>query len=292
MKKRSNAGDDRTEPPADGPSSMPPESQTENQTGGRAGMRSLDRALKVLHALAVKGHTRMRLTDIALQAGLPKATTMRILAALVEQNLAKVDDDGRSWRLGRELIYLGLSASRRNPVPRYVIDSLETLAAGSGDTSYLTVRSGDDTICVERALGPYPLQALTIEVGSRRPLGVGSGSVALLAALPADEARSVIARNAPRLTGYPRFELGTLEREVDVARERGYALTQSHLVGGVNAIGMTVRAQSGEPVAALSVAGIADHFGAERVPMLVELISQAARHVSAGLAKSGHESLF
>jgi DNA-binding IclR family transcriptional regulator len=49
------------------------------------------------------------------------------------------------------------------------------------------VRTGNDTLCVDRRIGSYPIQVLSIEVGARRPLGVSSAGVAILAAMPTPE---------------------------------------------------------------------------------------------------------
>ena len=48
------------------------------------------------------------------------------------------------------------------------------------------------SICSARALGDYPIKALTLDVGIRRPLGVGAGGLAILCALPEAEADEII----------------------------------------------------------------------------------------------------
>ena len=63
-------------------------------------------------------------------------------------------------------------------------------------------RTGLDTLCVSRRLGGFPIQVLSIEVGARRPLGVSSAGVAILAAMPTREARTILARNATRFSSY------------------------------------------------------------------------------------------
>jgi len=250
-------------------------------------MQSLDRTLSILRALAAAGNARMRLTDIARASGLSKATATRLLAAMAGERLVEMHDDGKSWRLGPELVYLGLSASRHVSLARLAWPHLEWLAAETGDTCYLTMRSGDDSVCVERALGPYPIQAVTIDVGSRRPLGTGAGSLALLAALPQAEAEEIITRNEPRLEGYLNATSAMLREAVRTAQGRGHAYTESHLVGGVNAVGVAVLAPSGLPVAAVSIAAIAQRFVDGRTGMLVGKLREAAQRIGAEILGKG-----
>jgi hypothetical protein len=79
---------------------------------------------------------------------------------------------------------------------------LAELSEEVGDTLFLTVRTGNDTLCIDRRIGSYPIQVLAIEIGARRPLGVSSGGVAILAAMLATEARKIIVANEARFAAY------------------------------------------------------------------------------------------
>src|SRR5690606_31297222 len=92
--------------------------------------------------------------------------------------------------------------------------ALIRLARETGDTVFLSVREGLDAICLERQVGSYPIKTLTLDVGDRRPLGVGAGSLALLAFLPEAEIAEIIASNEPRLVSYPGFAPEALLRLV------------------------------------------------------------------------------
>jgi DNA-binding IclR family transcriptional regulator len=61
------------------------------------------------------------------------------------------------------------------------------------------VRSGNDIVFVAREIGPYPIKALTGEIGVRRPLGVGAVGVILLASLSAEEAEAILKSNRHRM---------------------------------------------------------------------------------------------
>src|SRR5690606_39494348 len=73
----------------------------------------------------------------------------------------------------------------------------------SRDWSSDVCSSDLDAVCIDRAEGSFPIRVLTQNVGTRRPLGIGSGSLALLAAAPDDEVDNILRRNASRLKDYP-----------------------------------------------------------------------------------------
>lgn len=51
-------------------------------------------------------------------------------------------------------------------------------------------------------MGTYPIQILAVQVGTRQPLGVGAGGLALLAALPVEEIEAIIAQLDGALSSY------------------------------------------------------------------------------------------
>jgi Bacterial transcriptional regulator len=84
---------------------------------------------------------------------------------------------------------------------------------------------------VARRIGTFPIQVLSIEVGARRPLGVSSAGIAILAALPAHEARRIVANNQVRFTGYRTTAARALD-QIAATRRRGYCLHQPGLIQG------------------------------------------------------------
>src|SRR5690625_1856939 len=148
-------------------------------------VKTIDRAATILRCLAQGPQEGSRLSDIASRSGLGKTTTHRLLAALV--SVGFVDrGESRLYRLGYALFSLGASA-RRFDLANLVRPSLLRLAAETEDTIFLSIRDGDEALCLDRCTGNFPIRTLTLNVGDRRPLGVGAGSLALLAFQPQQE---------------------------------------------------------------------------------------------------------
>ena len=163
----------------------------------------------------------MRLVDIAHGARLHHSTTHRILRALEQEGIVERLVNSRRYTIGSEVVWLGLGASSRFPIATAAARALDQLSEQVGDTVFLSVHSGNNSICADRRIGSYPIQVLSIAIGSRRPLGVSQGGRVILAFLPPRVAQQVIAENANR---YARHDLtpGAVFENMNAARAQGY----------------------------------------------------------------------
>ncbi|MCC5978629.1 MAG: IclR family transcriptional regulator [Salinarimonas sp.] len=248
-------------------------------------VKTIGRAAMVLKALAAGPGFGSRLTDIATATGLGKATAHRLLGALADVGFVDFDDQEKLYRLGYALFALGASA-RAFHVVDLARSSLVRLAAETGDTVYLSVRDGDEALCVDRRTGSFPIRTLTLDVGDRRPLGIGAGSLALLAFENEAEIERVIRANAPARRNYAAFDDARLRALIAQAREQGYAFNDGNIVSAMGAVGVPVMDEAGRVLAALSIAAIRERFDGRRQAQLVSLLQAEARELASALAEA------
>ncbi len=252
--------------------------------GKVAGAQSIRRAVKVLRILAASQEQGARLTDIVAESGLNRPTVHRILRVLAEEGAVEQDPETRRYLIGQEVSLLGLARSRRFPIRAIADPYLRYLAEQVGDTVFLTIRSGFDSICVDRRTGSYPVKVLALDVGARRPLGVGVAGAMLLACLDEEDAAALVKANEQRLAHFQLTPARLLER-VRTARARGYAYTDTGLVKGTRALAVPVLGPGREPLAAISVAAIADRMANARLASLVALMKEQAGLISRRVAQ-------
>ncbi len=246
-------------------------------------MQSLERSIGILRALAAAEKADLRLSDVARAVQLSKATTSRILSALCHQGLVEESRETKTFHLGPELAFLGWSAAQNFQLTRIARPVLETLAHTTGDTAFLTVRSGMEAVCADRVSGSYPVKVLTMEIGSRRPLGIGSGSLALLATLPDVEIEQILKANAEHLARFKGMRAARIRREVQQTRAREYAFAEGHVVREVSGVGVAIRDPREHPIAAVSVASISSRFEDGRLTALIRVTQAAAREIERAL---------
>lgn len=222
----------------------------------------------------------MRLSDIAAGSGVSTPTTSRILETLIAEGFVRRDAADKRYQLGDEALILGMAMQGRDHVRQRARACLVRLAARTGDTVLLSTRHGLESVCVDREFGDYPIRANYLEVGSRRPLGAGAGSLALLAWLPAAEAREVIRLLEPRMAArYPALTPQRLRDEILQARRQGHVLLLDVVVEQMGAIAVPILGADGQAVAALSVAALSERIRT-RQTMLAELLRQEASRLS------------
>jgi len=243
-------------------------------------VQSVKRALDILRMLSYNASSSgMRFSDLQAQSGLSKGTLHRLLKSLMSEGYVEQAAGSRVYYLGLEFLSMGERATNRLDIRAVTQPSLERLAQLTSDTVMLTIRSGLDAVCIDRKEGAFPVKVLTQNVGTRRPLGVGSGSLALLAALPDEEVENVLRRNAGRLAPYPSVTTDILRQAVADARARGYALNPGHLLKGMYGIGVTLFLAH-QPVAALSVAAHSGRMGPERRRQIADYLRHEATRIT------------
>jgi DNA-binding IclR family transcriptional regulator len=248
--------------------------------GTEVTVKTVDRVATLLRAVATHRDGAM-LSAVARQTGLGKGTVHRLLNALIDAGLVFQDQDTKRYRLGVGLALLGHVAHQQD-FAALAKPFLLRLAEQTQDTVYASVREGAAAVCVAREIGVFPIRTLSLDVGDLRPLGVGSGSLALLAFLPGDEVDVIIEKNAAWLARYPGHSRKELLVKVEQTRRRGYSFVDGKILPGMNALGVPILGPDGRPVAALSLAAITDRVSGPRVAELARLLAREA----AALAKA------
>jgi DNA-binding IclR family transcriptional regulator len=239
-------------------------------------VKMVDRIVSLLRLLGGRDERGVALAEICAETEMQKTTAHRILAALVDSGLVFQDILTRNYRLGYAATALGRSALEQDVASAARV-SLTRLARQSGDTAFASILEGTAAICVAREVGEFPIRTLTLSVGDRRPLGVGAGSLALLAALPDAVIDKTIQRNEAWLRDFHGFTAARLLKLVERTRKDGFAFNQGGIVPGMNAVAMAIVDEQAVPLAALSIAAIKDRMNEKRVAELVALLNAERR---------------
>jgi len=156
---------------------------------------------------------------------------------------------------------------------RELCDPVTTrIALATGDTVFLNVRSGFDVLCIDRKEGTFPIKTLIFEIGSRRPLGIGAGGIALLMQLSDEDLAEVLAVNRSRFQAYGKLSARSVLALVRRSKELGYVVTQDIVVRDVSAISLPFGGHDGVPAAAISVACVPSRMPQSRHRELVAFL--------------------
>jgi DNA-binding IclR family transcriptional regulator len=241
--------------------------------------------LTVLRILAAGREEGVPLAEVVQATALTRPTVHRIVQVLIEEGIVERGDKTGRYAIGRQVPELALARQSRSPLLIAADPYLTKASTQLGDTLFLTVRTGLDTLCVARRIGTYPIQVLSIEVGARRPLGVSSAGVAMLAAMPPPDARKIVLANQTRFKAY-RSDTPTVLGQVQAARRKGYSLRDVGLVQGTKSLSAWIRTPDGEPAAAITLSAVRNRLSPRREAEAANALITAAQAIEAAISNS------
>ncbi|ABE35203.1 bacterial transcriptional regulator family protein [Paraburkholderia xenovorans LB400] len=246
------------------------------EPGGTPGPGMLERAFAVIRALSEAQPDGGRVTRLAKAVGLTQGTVHRILHALIAEGIVEQDENSKLYRLSVDFFALAAQAGNPSGMRTLCRPALLRLCASLGDTIFLLVKSSFDAVCLDICEGPFPIRSFTGDIGGRVALGVGQGSLAILAFLPEAEREEIIRFNVPRIRGYGVLDEVYLRTEIERVRQFGYAGRNSGVLDGMAGVAVPILDRTGVAVAALSVGTLAARLADDRLPMVVELLRRQA----------------
>jgi DNA-binding IclR family transcriptional regulator len=226
-------------------------------------------------------HTReLNGAELARRLALPRASVFRLLQTLEQMGFVERVGDSSNYRLGIAVLRLGFEflasmdlAERGNPV-------LNALSATSGLSAHLVVRDGTEVVFIAKSAGNSGLLS-AIQVGARLPvhatvLGrvlLGQASLAELQALYAKTPMTAFTTQTPT-------SVAALKKKIDEDAQQGYAVSHGGYESGISTIAAPVFDEHQAITAAVSVTVPASRIEPSRLPILVNLVQEAAVRLS------------
>lgn len=247
----------------------------------RDGTQSVQRVFSLLRTIALHNRGGLRIVDLCRLTDLRRPTLHRLVQCLEREGYVTRNSRTRSYHLGPMLHELGISATPAVRLEDVCRPYLRSIADATGDLVFLTQRSRWDAVCIDKQAGPHWVRTFTLDVGSRRPLGVGAGSLAILSALPAPEIRTAVDVNGPALHEFEELTATRLKRLVRETQARGFAVHDG-LRSGARALGFALRNKDGHCVAAISISADRKRLPESRWPELSELLHKTTSRIQRG----------
>ncbi|WP_433894553.1 IclR family transcriptional regulator [Streptomyces sp. CA-111067] len=222
-------------------------------------MKTVARAAEMLEVLAACGPgAGLSVTQVAQRGGMSKSAAFGLLQTLRHYGLVADEGEGmnRRYRLGMSLARLGDRAQAQVSLRDTARPVLRELTAATGMASRVAVPQDGQAVIVDQVDTRGGLR-LDLRMGARElPHCTGIGK-ALLAAMPEQQARELVARTGlPRRTSRTITDEATLFSHLSDVRATGYALDDEEDADGIFCIGSVVRNHRDECVGAISITGL------------------------------------
>ncbi len=242
-------------------------------------VRAVERAMQILSAFEGE-HAEQGISEIAQTTGLPKATAHRIIMTLFNTGFLERTADGEKFRLGLRMLGLGLGALRHLDVRRAARPYMQKLVDEFKEICTLGVFERGQVLYVEVVHSSHSL-TIAARVGRRLPAHCTASGKVLLAFLPQAIIEPVLSAPLAAYTKNTITSPDRLREELEIVRQRGYAVANEELEMGVWAISAPIRDIDRNVVAAMSIPFPTNRLDPERVPEIAQTLMDEANAVSA-----------
>ncbi|MFJ4268618.1 IclR family transcriptional regulator [Paenarthrobacter nicotinovorans] len=171
---------------------------------------------------------------------------------------------------------MGAVAAERYDMTELAHEHVAALAEETGESAFLSTRRGDETVCVLRRDGSFPIRSFVLHEGKRLPLGVASAGLAILSFLPDTFIERYLDAATLENDFGPEHAAPRILERIEATRVAGYSTNPGLIVQGSWGMGSAVFDRAGQPAWALSITGVEHRFSTERRPLLGQLLMRHA----------------
>jgi DNA-binding IclR family transcriptional regulator len=247
-------------------------------------VQSVERTLDLLEALAETGEAGI--AQLGNRVGLHASTVHRLLATLIARGYVRQNSSGR-YLLGLKPLDIARSVKVHLDLRSLSTPVLQELMTKSGETANLAVQNNHHLVYLEQASSPGWMLRMFVQPGARAPLHSTASGKIILANIPEEELRRLLS-DYPLLPSASRtiVDKDVLLAELEEVRRQGYATDLGEQEEGVSCIAGPVQDHTGLVVAAISISGPWIRITPETMPILVPMVLDACRQLSAALGYS------
>lgn len=253
------------------------EALTAPEAIGMDGTQAIRRAIAMLKVVATRGVTGITHGEVADAMQLSRSTSHRILKALVDEGLLDQNESQNRYTIGKLAYELSLSTAADHHATLGWNRAVDAVARRTDHTAYLIARSGLEAVCIQKAEGRGPLRVIPVDIGQRRPIGVGAGGIALLSGFEPHVIARIATTVTPTLKQFPGITPQQFVHDATEAKRQGYALSRGRVFSEVVGVGVLIPLGK-EPKLALSIAAPASLMDAARIKIAVGIIKEEVRN--------------
>jgi DNA-binding IclR family transcriptional regulator len=215
-------------------------------------MNTLTKAFRIIEEVVFHQERGLSFSEIVIRTKLPKASTHRILKALVEMGYLGYDPETGKYRGDLKLSCLGAEVTAHFDLKSYVRPHLMNLHRETGHTCHLGIRNGNVGIYLDKIeSGDYGIKLFS-EVGRNFPLHCTAMGKVLLSFMDPKERGEILNRELESFTPQTITDSPTLEKELEQVRECRYAVDREEITRGIMCVAAPVYNLEGDIAAAIS----------------------------------------
>lgn len=216
---------------------------------------AVEEASRILITLARNNSGKMTLTQIRKEVGIHNSKAFSILNTLQKFGFVHKDSVSKTYSLGMGLIFLSQRVLDSLDLRETASPFLSRLSSKTDSTAFLGLISGNYFYVAAKDEGSQAV-AVTFRIGQRFPLFWGTHGKAILAFMPEEERKSILASDRLSFHSHGSApDLHDLEKELTSCRESGYVVDVDETKVGIRAVASPVFGPTAKLIGAFVVIG-------------------------------------
>ncbi|NML44400.1 IclR family transcriptional regulator [Ramlibacter sp. G-1-2-2] len=243
---------------------------------------AVSRAIAILRLLG-KTDQALGVKAVADELELVPSTALHILRVLVSEDLVKVDPATKRYSLGTGMISLARSVLREGGFAQLVQPALDRVAQSHGVTAMgveLTTRNTIMVLALSRSNQPFRFHT---DVGSQFSSFVSA--TGRLAAAYGGETWTQLRKRFGAIEWDRAPSFDTWKKEVELARERGWAVDRDNFLSGLTAVAVPVFSAGGRFKYGLAAIGLTGQLDETTTSALATTMRAEAQALSERLVE-------
>ncbi len=201
-------------------------------------LSTVDKALDVLEYLRDKGEPT-RLSEISSNLDIPKSNVHRIVTTFSKRGYVYQNPDTLKYSLGVSAWILGRSIEGLDATIEYLQPFLKEIGDRVEETVYIAALRQEKVVYLTTYTQPS-IPGWVLKGTTMMPLHSTAAGKVFLAAKPKEYVENYIKQGLARYTEYTITDPEELRAEIELTRERGYALELEETQNGLSAIDIPI----------------------------------------------------
>lgn len=248
-------------------------------------MKTVSKALNLLAFFTVQT-PEYGLSELSRRSGLDKATTLRMLAALVEHGFVEQHPTSRRYRLGPGLLQLARVREASFPMASLIQPHLDALTAATQETAHASMFA-NGALSTVATCEPQRTTRVHVEPSGVLPLHATASGIVFLAFGPETSVADVLERGGlEKFTPQTEIDGKSLRRAIEKAGADACAVVRGGFDPDVTGFASPIVDWSGKAIGAVAVAALAARTDKPAEERIRRRVAEAAVAINTMLGAS------
>lgn len=245
-------------------------------------VKSVEKAITLIETLA-EANQSLPLQEISKRTGYAKSTVHRLLSTLRAHDIVEQSTQDGRYLLGIRLFELGCSISNNWDVAAIARPYMQNIANELNESICLSILSRGEALIMSFMESTSAFHVVS-KVGSRLPAHCTVQGKIMLSYLSPLQVRHIIREHGMQVyTPNTIHTIEALEAELQLTRERGYAIDNSEFHVGLHSVAAPIFNYSGEAMYSIAVVSMFHPIESLEFQRAKQLVIDAAENISRAL---------